>query len=70
MREVDYFQEISFIIGVTDKEVYIIDSVERYRITMVTGTMIPIPEKRYFKVREEIDTIMQKIGCFKEEHLE
>nr|UWI50136.1 LytTR family transcriptional regulator [Clostridioides difficile] len=38
-----------------------IDSVERYRITMVTGTMIPIPEKRYFKVREEIATIMQKI---------
>lgn len=36
-------------------------SVERYKITMVTGAMIPIPEKRYFKVREEIAKIMQKI---------
>ncbi|EQF28874.1 lytTr DNA-binding domain protein [Clostridioides difficile CD160] len=36
-------------------------SVERYRITMVTGTMIPIPEKRYFKVREEIAAIMRKV---------
>ncbi|HFL2515607.1 TPA: LytR/AlgR family response regulator transcription factor [Clostridioides difficile] len=35
--------------------------VKRYRITMITGAIIPIPEKRYFKVREEIATIMQKV---------
>lgn len=35
-------------------------SVERYSITMVTGMSIPIPEKRYSEVREEIAAMMQK----------
>lgn len=34
-------------------------SVERYSITMVTGMTIPIPEKRYSEVREEIAAIMR-----------
>lgn len=38
-----------------------ISSVERYTITMVTGMAIPIPEKRYSEVRDEIAAIMQRI---------
>lgn len=38
-----------------------ISSVERYNITMVTGMIIPIPEKRYSEVREQIVEIMQSI---------
>lgn len=36
-----------------------IASVERYSITMVTGMPIPIPEKRYSQVREQIAAIMK-----------
>lgn len=36
-----------------------ISSVERYNITIVTGMIIPIPEKRYSEVREEIAEIME-----------
>lgn len=35
-----------------------ISTVERYSITMVTGMTIPIPEKRYGVVREEVAEIM------------
>lgn len=38
-----------------------ISTVKRYSITMVTGMIIPIPEKRYSKVRAEISAIMQKM---------
>lgn len=36
-----------------------ISSVERYSITMITGMTIPVPEKRYSQIREEIAAIMQ-----------
>lgn len=36
-------------------------SVERCRITMITGMTIPIPEKRYTQVRDEIAVIMQNL---------
>lgn len=37
-----------------------ISSVERYHITMITGMTIPIPEKRFSKVKSEIAAIMRK----------
>lgn len=36
-----------------------IERIERYSITLVTGTVIPVPEKRYREVREKITEIMQ-----------
>lgn len=35
--------------------------VERYRITMVTGMAIPIPEKRYSQVRADIAAVMRNL---------
>lgn len=38
-----------------------ISTVERYHISLMTGMIIPIPEKRYAEVREEITAIMKRI---------
>lgn len=34
--------------------------IERYMITLINGSVIPIPEKRYLTVRDEIITIMEQ----------
>lgn len=37
-----------------------VTKIERYTITLITGRILPIPEKRYQEVRETITSIMQQ----------
>lgn len=40
-----------------------VDSIGRYAIILITGMIIPIPEKRYTQVRREMMDLMRKNSC-------